>query len=62
MLTLSALTSQNGQTHSNNSSAFADEFFECDHFAWLALKGLTMEYWGGFWLLLIHGNIPIRHY
>ena len=28
-LTLQAPTTQNGQTHSNNSSAFADEFFEC---------------------------------
>ena len=28
-LTLEAPTPQNGQTHSNNSSAFADELFEC---------------------------------
>ena len=28
-LTLQALTPQNGQTHSNNSSANADELFEC---------------------------------
>ena len=28
-LTLSAPTLQNGQTHSNNSSAVADELFEC---------------------------------
>ena len=28
-LTLYALTPQNGQTHSNNSSAFPDELFEC---------------------------------
>ena len=28
-LTLSVPTSQNGQTHSNNSSAVADELFEC---------------------------------
>ena len=25
-------TPQNGQTHSNNSSAKANELFECDHF------------------------------
>ena len=32
---------QNGQTHSNNSSAFADELFLSvyGHFAGLALKG-----------------------
>ena len=28
-LTLRAPTPQNGQTHSNNSSALADELFEC---------------------------------
>ena len=28
-LTLLASTSQNGETHSNNSSAIADELFEC---------------------------------
>ena len=27
--TLSAQTPENGQTHSNNSSAFANELFEC---------------------------------
>ena len=32
--------SQNGQTHSNNLSAAADELFECDHFVGLALGGL----------------------
>ena len=29
LLTLSAPISQNSQTHSNNSSAFANELFEC---------------------------------
>ena len=29
-----------GQIHLNNSSAFADELFESDHFVGLALKGL----------------------
>ena len=29
LLTLLAPTPQNGQTHSNNSSATANEFFEC---------------------------------
>ena len=29
MLTLQAPASQNGQTHSNNLSAVADELFEC---------------------------------
>ena len=29
LLTLSEPISQNGQTHSNNSSAFANELFEC---------------------------------
>ena len=34
-------TPQNGQTHSSNSSAFADELFDFDHFVGLALKGLV---------------------
>ena len=35
-------TPQDVQTHSNNSSAFADELFEVfDHFVGLALNGLT---------------------
>ena len=29
ILTLKVPTQQNGQTHSNNSSAIADEWFEC---------------------------------
>ena len=29
LLTLLAPTQQNGQTHSNTSLAFADEWFEC---------------------------------
>ena len=29
VLTIQAPTQQNGQTHSNNSSAFVDELFEC---------------------------------
>ena len=34
---------RNGQTHSNNSSATADEFFSvCDHFVGLAIKGLKI--------------------
>ena len=42
-LTLQVPTTQNGQTHSNNSSAKADEFFECvDHFVVLAFKALSM--------------------
>ena len=42
-LTLQVPTTQNGQTHSNNSSAKADEFFECvDHFVVLAFKVLSM--------------------
>ena len=41
-LTLQAPTPQNGQTHSNNSSATADELFlsVLNHFMGLALKGL----------------------
>ena len=34
-------TPQNGPTHSNNSSTFANEFFECDDLMELVLKGLT---------------------
>ena len=34
-------TPQNGQTHSNNASDVADEFFEGDYFVVLALKGLV---------------------
>ena len=42
-LTLQVPTTQNGQTHSNNSSAKADEFFECvDHVVVLAFKALSM--------------------
>ena len=41
-LTLKTPTPQNGQTHSNNSSAVGDELFECDHFVGLALKGLKL--------------------
>ena len=45
-LTLHAQTPQNGQTHSNNSSATADE--NClsvfDHFVSLALKGLIEKF------------------
>ena len=34
---------RNGQTHSNNSSATADEFLSvCDHFVGLAIKGLKI--------------------
>ena len=37
-------TSQNGQTHSNNSSAVGDELFECVWpFVGLALKGSTIQ-------------------
>ena len=43
-LTLYRPTPQNGQSHSNNSSAIADQLFEC---AWpfcrLELKGLTIK-------------------
>ena len=39
-LTLSASTLQKGQTHSNNSSATADELSVFDLFDGLALKGL----------------------
>ena len=35
-------TPQNDQTHSNNSSAFADELCVIDHFVWLVLKGLRL--------------------
>ena len=35
------VTLQNGQTHSNNSPASADELFECDHFVELTLKELS---------------------
>ena len=34
-------TSQNGQTHSNNSSATANKVV-FDHFVWLVLKGLIV--------------------
>ena len=38
-LTLSEPIPQNGQTHSNSSSAFADELFECvDHFVGFTLN------------------------
>ena len=44
-VTLWAPTPQNGQPHSNDSSAFADEY--ClnvfDHFVELSLKGLTWK-------------------
>ena len=41
-LTLQAPTPQNGQTHSNNSLAVADELLSVfDHFVELALGGLT---------------------
>ena len=42
-ISLNLLTTnpKNGQTHSNNSLATADELFVFDHFMWLALKGLT---------------------
>ena len=46
MLNLQAPTPLNGQTHSNNSAAVVDELFECklcDHFMWLALKGLKVH-------------------
>ena len=33
-------TLQNGQTHSNNLSAVADELFVFDHFVRFALKGI----------------------
>ena len=42
VLTYYAPTLQNGQTHSNNSSAKVDELFECVWlFCGLALKGLS---------------------
>ena len=37
-------TPQNGQAHSNNSSAIANELFVFDHFVGLGLKGLKWEY------------------
>ena len=44
ILTLYAPTPQNGQTHSNSSSAIADECLSVfDHFVELALKGLVAE-------------------
>ena len=41
-LNLFAPTPQNGQTHTNNSSAVADELLGVfDHFVGLTLKGIT---------------------
>ena len=37
---------QNGQTHSNNSSATADEMFAFGHFVKLAPKGLMVKVTG----------------
>ena len=46
-------TPQNVQTHSNNSSDFANELVECvDHFVGLALKGLKHRFISD--MLLIH--------
>ena len=43
-LTLSAPILQNGQTHSNNSSALSTNCSSVfDHFVGLALKGLSLE-------------------
>ena len=39
-LTLQESTPQNGQTHSNNSSAITNCLIVFDHFVGLALKGL----------------------
>ena len=45
MLTFLVPTSQNGQTHSNNSSAISRRYCLSvfDHFARLALKGLRVQ-------------------
>ena len=45
MLTFLVPTSQNGQTHSNNSSAISRRYClsVSDHFARLALKGLRVQ-------------------
>ena len=45
MLTFLVPTSQNGETHSNNSSAISRRYCLSvfDHFARLALKGLRVQ-------------------
>ena len=47
--TLSATIPKNSQTHSNISSATADELFELDNFVGLALKGLKLILPTGFY-------------